>query len=323
MDLILHIGLPKTGSTSIQFWLAETYTPKRENVYVPDESVLPGTVAGNHTGLALFTGAASVWCSKLGNNIRRELSPELQRLSPDAFRNVFRKHLETCATMAEECECRAVLLSNENLSERLDKATLNAFSKCVRTVFAQTTAVVYLREQSHACVSLYGDSLRHGNRTDFRDFIASDPIRRLIDYRSLLDNWEECGWDVRPLIYYERGSRPPEWQLITNFAAAIRNDSTSRISRNIEPNYNRNTSIPPDSFFIKLAMNRLNLSDHIQPIIQYKLLRIAAKAPFLKGRFSRRNASQLDYLRDLCIDGNRAVAEKYFNRFDLFGSAGS
>ncbi len=179
-----------------------------------------------------------------------------------------------------------------------------------------------LRDQAHACVSRYGDSLSHGSTADFGTFIKSHPTRRLMDYCSLLNNWEECGWEVRPLIYYELERRPSTWDLISIFASAIQDDSISQIAPNIEGGYSLNTSIPPDSLFIKLLINRLNLSDKIQPVVQYRLLRTAAKVPGLKGRFRKRNAEQLRLLSDRCMNGNRIIAEKYFSRADLFGVGG-
>lgn len=315
MNLLLHIGVSKTGTTSIQRWLSETCSPVRGNVFIPDEHVLPGTRFGNHLGLPLYTGAARVWETRLASDTRNKLPPELRDLAPNEFRAAFHERLVRCIQLAADRGCDTVLLSAEHLSERLDLADIARFSTCLESLFGERTLLVYLREQSRAYLSLYCETVKYGSRNRFPSFVRQASVRRMFDYSERLREWEACGWIIRPRLYHEADAHPEGWDLIHDFEQLVWPASAE--GRNSDWNvdaYRRNATLPAGAYAITSYFNYFRIS----PRLRTRLLATFARSQILTKWFLYRNAARLHEVRRRSQAGNRQVANRYFGRSELF-----
>ena len=177
--LILHIGCEKTGTTSIQRFLARARTAlKSHGVLFP---VVPagGAAEPNHKLLTLC--------------VRNTNVDDLRATVPDVDKKIADFELEFSAEIIES-GCNTVVLSNEHCSSRLVKVDEIRALKSLLEKFAETIEIiVYVRRQDKMVQSLYSTYIKSGGIEKFRfPENINDPM---LNYQLLLDRWSEVfGW---------------------------------------------------------------------------------------------------------------------------------
>jgi hypothetical protein len=176
VDLVLHIGSGKTGTSSIQYLLKEN----RE--LLAAQGVLYPRTPGRqrHVRLGLYV--------KSDSELDRQMSwQRMKHDSPGAFRASFRRRL-----LAEIAETGAhrVLMSDEAMYGMSDSA-LRRLRDLTDQLARSVRVVVYLRRQDDHLCSRYqqvvkiGEVRRLAERTEQMDFSST------YDYRARLQRWEE------------------------------------------------------------------------------------------------------------------------------------
>ncbi len=192
---ILHIGTEKTGTTSLQAFLALNRDRLAgQGVFVPlTLAPLAGQGQLNHSRLAV----AAMDDRRFRDDLRQEAGiHDLDRLL--AYRRAtFRAFAEEVAA-APRC-CDTLLISTEHGHSRLDTDASVAHAKAFLDPFCESYQVVcYLRPQSEMAISLYGMFVLDGVTdieklppvpppADYTRHVFAKP--GYFDYATLLDRW--------------------------------------------------------------------------------------------------------------------------------------
>jgi hypothetical protein len=175
MELYLHIGTEKTGTTSIQAFMAANRSLLQQHQILYPRS--PGET--NHIGLA---GSAQ-------DRERGELWKKLAIRSIEE-RDRYRARLEEELTAElRQHRYRCAIMSNEHCSSRLlEEAEVTALREFLSKFFSRVRIIVYLRRQDDFLVSTYSTGVKNGQTPPLRV-----PKMRRIDHRynyaELLDRW--------------------------------------------------------------------------------------------------------------------------------------
>jgi hypothetical protein len=174
-ELILHIGLTKTGSTSIQHLLAASRDKlAAQGVYVP---TTPGKIS--HTLLMASVLEDLKWLPAESDPIWGGIAPAT---ALTLFREAFAAEMAALPQWAERC-----IITSELMSERLllDRE-IERLAAMLSPFFASTRVVVYLRRQDKHAASNYNQFLRAG-------FPAAPSLQegwaqqaKMLDYDALL-----------------------------------------------------------------------------------------------------------------------------------------
>jgi hypothetical protein len=176
--IILHIGLEKTGTTTLQAvggrnraWFA------KHGVLYPQT---PG--ATNHVKLALYAAKPN-----RAMNLRRRVGL--------GDNDVFEKF---CATLPANLErevadsgCPIVWLSNEHLSSRLRfPAELDRLAALLRPLADDIRIIVYLRHQPELYLSAYSTAIKSGDDRELERVLTGNEYFYRFD--KILQNWADC-----------------------------------------------------------------------------------------------------------------------------------
>jgi hypothetical protein len=171
VDLYLHIGTEKTGTTSVQrFFRTNRDLLARSGVLYP---VAPGNE--NHSGLAVAAQKLS----------RRGPLRKLKGVQSAEEAREFRSTLmEDLAGEFSIGRYRTVVMSGEHCSSRLlDDAEVQWLKNALTPFFDNIHIVVYIRRQDDYLLSTYSTSIKSGATREL-----SFPPERLIQSR--YDHWE-------------------------------------------------------------------------------------------------------------------------------------
>lgn len=176
MRCILHIGLEKTGSTSIQATLG-----KNRDLLKAHQVLYPKSL-GERSHVRLYAFASEdgmneikVQCGLVAlsgiGEFRRSLQGQLER--------------EISATAPH-----TVIISNEHCSSRLiNISEISRLKKLLEILFTTITVVVYLRSQGESLRSAYSTQIKTGSTEKFK-YPSADLVESRYDYDALLDRWE-------------------------------------------------------------------------------------------------------------------------------------
>jgi hypothetical protein len=186
LDIDLHIGSGKTGTSSIQHFLHRNRDHLAELGHLYPQT--PGET--RHTRLGLFIKPDDDLVDT--PRWRREQFP-----SPEAFRRAFRRRL---FREIDKSGLPRVLFSDEALYGSPDRA-LRRLSRFADKIADSLRLVVYLRRQDDHLVSRYqqvvkaGETRRLAERTDRMD------LSKTYDYHARLQTWQRL---LRPAAFVVR-----------------------------------------------------------------------------------------------------------------------
>jgi hypothetical protein len=175
MELYLHIGTEKTGTSSIQeFMRANRALLQTRGVVYPRS---PGDI--NHIGLAA-----------LGQDRDRGELWEKLGITSIAGRDRYRIQLANdLSTELREKEYGRAVMSNEHCSSRLlSGEEVSSLRNFLSSLFSRIRIVVYLRRQDDFVVSTYSTGIKSGRTTPLR-LPKANRIRGRYDYWDLLERW--------------------------------------------------------------------------------------------------------------------------------------
>ncbi len=302
-DLILHIGWPKTGSTSIQHLLA-TNRP----VLLEQGIVYPATPSGNmHIVLAAaFASAASI--------VAEADSVIWQGRTPEAAIATHLAELEAELTALPGNVTRIILSSEQFNMYQRTRADVRRLRDFVMRFADRCTVVVYLRRQDEHFASLYSQTLRLGN-TAAPD-MANPP--QDYDYEKSLALWSDVFGKnhVVPRIF----ERPAEgrFDVVSDFAHVCGFD-LSQMKRGGEVNKNESMT-PAGQETLRQAGRRLSggMSDKVNvgPVWRRITVAVSSASP---GKGWLPTQAQAKAFMDRFAASNEAVRAAYFpERTSLF-----
>jgi len=155
MNLILHIGQPKTGTTSIQNILQINKKILQEFGFLYDTNML------NHQPIFQM--------------IKEDLNPNKKLL----------EFVENQKKLAKEKKCHSIIISSETLFEE-DKSFLN---NLVKLFELNIKVIVYLKRQDLYLESIWKQW--HFKNKHYKDFNDFSKKFKLPDYYNVLKKWED------------------------------------------------------------------------------------------------------------------------------------
>ena len=207
--VVLHIGLEKTGTTSIQSFLNDNRELlKAAGVYVPLTPLSDVPDTKSHLKLSAYARAQD-----RPDDVRLRLGITDLRHFRSQFQAAFVKE---CLTAS----CSTIVLSSEHCSSRLHHEHELEQLKRLLEMVGEPVIVVFVRRQDEALVSAYHTAVRLGStRKLCRP--SDHEIEEMYDYKTLCLRWANVFGKsaIRVQVFDPRFYRNPE-DLINQFAAA-------------------------------------------------------------------------------------------------------
>lgn len=178
MDLILHIGCEKTGSTSVQEFLSLNRDKLKERGVIVPKSL----GVGNHIKLPVAAMHGDNW---------GQLLRVYHGITSEKVLDIFRGQVRNDLTEELAGSSRAII-SSEHLSSTLrTEEEIEWLREFLFSIFSNVHVIVYLRRQDQFHTSLYSTEVRFG-RVGTLDYPTKEQIARLYDYQALLRRWSKA-----------------------------------------------------------------------------------------------------------------------------------
>jgi hypothetical protein len=187
----IHIGMEKTGTTSIQAFLRTNRTALLDQGFLVPTSlgVLPPRVL---VMLGIEEG------SLLGDHRLAGLGDD-QAISSFVAGRLSEFNAEIAATSP-----RTVILTNERLSSHLNSPErVQRFRTWVDKHFTEGEIVVYLRRQDEMHLAMYSTNVKTGRTSPFRVPKDGDGATDRYDYERMLGLWRDAfaGWPIQVGVF--------------------------------------------------------------------------------------------------------------------------
>jgi hypothetical protein len=231
----LHIGTEKTGSTSIQTFLAQNRAALLSRGWLYAKSA----GARTHYSLVAFS------LDDERHDATRSVLRIADRIGLDQFRL---KLIDALAREIAASGAATLLLSNELLSARLrNRGEVARLKTLCDSLASKTKVIVYLRNQADFLVSRYTNVIWEGGTGDFH----FNGRATIADYALLLDRWSEVFGKENIVIRRFEPSDFPDGDLLRDFA-----DSVGLDIADLERPVPSNPSLDMESLIFLRAMNR-------------------------------------------------------------------
>jgi hypothetical protein len=173
--IFLHIGVEKTGTTTLQVTTALNRRLLKQHGYF-FSTTLEGSVC-NHIGLALCAAKPAA---------AADLRQYAGLTGDEAYGAFLQSYPQQIARELLGSGCHTAILSNEHCSSRLDTvAEIAKVHQIIAPIARECRAIVYLRRQDELVASHYSNSVRSGATHEFY-FPQEMPW---LDYLKLLEMW--------------------------------------------------------------------------------------------------------------------------------------
>jgi hypothetical protein len=293
LDLTLHIGTGRAGSTSIQVFLRENRERLGElGVLYP---LTPG--GARHIRLGLFVKSKT----------ELESSPEWYRQKqsdPARFRKAFRRRL---LSEIEDSGLSRVLLSDEILFGSSAQA-LRRLARFTQRIAESLRLVAYLRRQDDHMVSRYQQGVKIGWVARLHDW-AQEDMSGLYDYHARLRIWERLVEPSELVVRPFERERFVGGSLLQDFLDAARIDARAEDLAQVT-SLNKSLDAESVEFLRLLNLHRIEHEGATAGLIDnralFKRLTEVSTGPTLTLP-----ANVLDRFMDQWEESNRAVAREF------------
>jgi hypothetical protein len=249
MDLYLHIGTEKTGTTSIQHFLYENIEKlKEKKIYLSQSIDFPN----NQSLVEIFRGKLLQNKYYIKNKIYNENERKIffQELN-EKIKNEFKEASVKFDKMIVTSEHFHSVLRNIDQIKSL-KNFLNKFFKKIKII-------CYFREQSEVAVSWYSTTVKGGSTQKLNKYLIThnvDPKNHYFNYYEFLKKWSDIFGkeNIVPIIFNFKNKNNSE--LIKSFLDQI--DSQLIISEFKKFNLRKNLRIHPQCLNYMLLNNLAN-----------------------------------------------------------------
>lgn len=304
MKAFLHIGNPKTGTTTIQDFLTKNRQQLLEDGYYYPTS--PGSL--NQIKLPIFA---------MKNTRIQDIHRLCGLTKPEQvikFQSQFQKKLEK---ELNAINSKAVIFSSEHCSSRLIfLEEIERLKKLLNHYFEEIEIIIYLRRQDKYLVSLYSTAIMGGVTTPLY-LPSKDVIKNRYNYYNILKKWEAVfGKSAIKVRVFER-EQLLNRDLLEDFmdALGIRLDTRYQFSSNLNQSldifsleYLRMINL----FFNPSRQDQKNNS--IPKKITPYLINYSRKSSH-KTNLLLSKAMAQDFMSHF-LESNQQVAQEYLNRLD-------
>jgi len=300
VDLVLHVGATKTGSTSIQEFLAHNRAPLAAH-----GTLYPETFGDlRRIRLSLYVTPDDALPNRLW------LRSGLGDTDPAEFRSSIRERL---LGEIETSGCERLLLSDETLFGG-PAATVAEVRRFTDDVADSVRVVVYLRRQDDHLVSMYQQAVRGGAVQRLAEW-SQRPRHRIYDYHRRLAMWRR---HVTPDGMVVRLFEPEAFSggsLVADYFEAA---GIPTPVEGLEPVAVQNERLGAEATeFLRL----LNLLRHQNPELDGQELanrRFLPQLAELPGPALTLPEAELDEFMEQWAESNRATAREFLGRDELF-----
>jgi hypothetical protein len=182
MNLFLHIGTEKTGSTTIQNELYLNEDVLRQS----GVSLLKSLNYPNNTKL----GAYLLFKSGIEDSYFEDCRITTQALKEKHFEN-FIEELSSELKLLKDSGVESVIISNEHLHSRIiDEALIKQLHDILSPYFESIRVVCYFRDQAKIIPSFYSTYLKNGYPKKYKDFVTQCFSKtHYFDYYFFISKW--------------------------------------------------------------------------------------------------------------------------------------
>lgn len=296
MKLILHIGIEKTGTTSLQSFLTLNKIKLEEaGVYLSSFSAIGH--GNNRKLVAYFQDNFDDFHDDFGINDNQ------------SYKDYFKGFLDSMSLEIEEAKSKknfkAFIITSEHFHSRLKTVEeLSKLKSFLDKHFKQIKIICYLREQSSLFLSLYSTYIKSGGYNDL-EAQRKETVHKenpYYNFKKFLENWE--------IVFNQENINLNIYEQNKLFKKNICNDFTNLIGvkNNFEYPIILNSSFNLKEIEFLRAVN-FYYKDNTN--FRKKFLQIIKNSNILKGKKLLYSNSNLIYQQ--FDESNKQVFKKYFN----------
>lgn len=162
MKAIIHIGMPKTGSTSIQAWLSKNRAAlEAAGVYSQKRGGMRNGARWNALNHAIYYVAQD----ELGVDEKMAWASQLER-KPHREANYFEHYRMLTRQFEELSKMPGKFIFSGEFVFRYNKIQMMALDLYLSRYFEERTYVIYLRETVNFFLSMYGQKIQNNSHSE-------------------------------------------------------------------------------------------------------------------------------------------------------------
>lgn len=299
MKAIVHIGTPKTGTSSLQHFLSMN----REALSKQGVLFDPVSLEGRHAEWLILTA--------------EEQGRHVDDLPVRAMYDIPTRADQSLLIAAFEDQLAEGLHGREETTFVISCEMLGwpfrrrpfcaAFHRRISQWFDQVTYVVYLRPQPAWLASAYAQHIRNGGHESLDDFLARNQPP---NYARLVENWESVAGPGAVTVRLFDRARLHEGDLIADFCAVLGIDA-----RGMTMPRSVNESLPVGSIRVLRAANGWLIRHIRRPRLKWLLTRLAyrlARSVPGRGAALRLSPEQTAAVTAAVAPSNEVLRKRHF-----------
>ena len=206
MKLLLHVGRPKTGTTSLQEFFRINVDALRESGYLLFDHI----GAPNNIELAAyfedkFQPGTRTWRLRRGISSRADCQAYFRQFDP---LSTIRGQVDSYAELAH-----TAIISSEHLAALgYSESSMHQLAEWANRQFSAIEVVCFVRHQARVIPSGWSTAVKSGGSISLSDFVTQRAQGRQLDYLLLAQGWtaafgaanvrfhvyqEDSDWDIR------------------------------------------------------------------------------------------------------------------------------